>query len=209
MNIISHRGYWKNIKEKNCLVAFERSLFLNFGIEVDIRDYRDELVISHDLPSENSPKLSLLFEIYRKNIHKPLIALNIKSDGLQKILKKQLEKFQIVNYFIFDASVPDSINFIKAGINTFTRQSEYENSPSFYELAKGVWLDEFYSSWIDEHTLNFHSNNGKDICIVSPELHKRDRHIGWKKYKKIIYKNPKIKLTICTDYPLEARNYFG
>ena len=57
------------------MVAFERSLFLDFGIEVDIRDYKGDLVISHDLPSENSPKLALLLEIYSKNIHKPFIAM--------------------------------------------------------------------------------------------------------------------------------------
>lgn len=208
MNIIAHRGYWNNINEQNSLEAFERSLSLDFGIEVDIRDYRSELVISHDLPNENSPKLSQLLDIYSKKENKPLIALNVKSDGLQHNLKMKLDKYKINNYFIFDASVPDAINFIKLKMKTFTRQSEYESTPAFYKLAEGVWLDEFYSSWIDEETLNFHHKNGKKICIVSPELHKRDRDVGWKKYKKIIFKNPRISFSLCTDYPFEARNYF-
>lgn len=209
LNIISHRGYWKNINEKNSLLAFERSLSLNFGIEVDIRDYKSKIVISHDLPNINSPKLSELLDIYSREKNKPFIALNIKSDGLQQDLKTALDKYKINNYFVFDSSVPDAINFIKSGMKTFTRQSEYENSPAFYELAEGVWLDEFHSSWIDEETLNFHYNNGKKVCIVSPELHGRDMEIGWKTYKKIFFKNPKINISLCTDYPLEARKYFG
>ena len=38
MEIISHRGYWKNVEEKNSSKAFKNSFDLNFGTETDLRD---------------------------------------------------------------------------------------------------------------------------------------------------------------------------
>jgi len=40
MLVISHRGYWKELAEKNRPIAFERSFALGFGTETDIRDYK-------------------------------------------------------------------------------------------------------------------------------------------------------------------------
>ncbi len=38
MQILSHRGYWKSIKEKNSFIAFERSFLAMHGVETDLRD---------------------------------------------------------------------------------------------------------------------------------------------------------------------------
>lgn len=38
MIIISHRGFWKNIEEKNSIKAFERSFINSYGLETDLRD---------------------------------------------------------------------------------------------------------------------------------------------------------------------------
>ena len=35
--ILSHRGYWLQTEEKNSRKAFERSFFMGFGTETDIR----------------------------------------------------------------------------------------------------------------------------------------------------------------------------
>lgn len=208
MQIISHRGFWSHQNEQNNLKAFENSLLLGFGIEVDIRDFKGDIAISHDLANEESLKLRSLLELYKNYNNKFTLAFNIKSDGLSTILKNYLSLFQIKNYFIFDASVPDSLNYINLGITTFTRQSEYEISPNFYDLAQGVWLDEFYSSWISEKILNLHKQNNKKICIVSPELHNREYKLEWQKYKKILHEVNPDDVFLCTDYPLEAKIFF-
>jgi hypothetical protein len=206
--VISHRGYWLHKKEQNSLKAFKKSLSLGFGAEIDVRDYRGNLVVSHDIAGENNLKLSILLDFYSTCNNQPTLAFNIKSNGLQNKLKDQLKNFNIKNYFIFDASIPDAIEFINLGMNTYTRQSEYETSPSFYDLADGVWLDEFNSNWIDEDILKFHYKNGKKICIVSPELHGRDHNLNWEKLRKILVENPDMHITICTDYPLNAKEFF-
>src|SRR4051812_29289928 len=125
MQIISHRGYWKNASEKNQVIAFERSFRLNFGTETDLRDRDGEIVISHDIADKNAMTLDAFLLMY-KNINPKLpLALNIKADGLQSILKEKIEQAEIENYFVFDMSVPDMIGYLNHKISFFSRQSEY------------------------------------------------------------------------------------
>ena len=50
MIILSHRGYWLNMSEKNTETAFRRSFAAGIGTETDVRDCARQLVISHDMP---------------------------------------------------------------------------------------------------------------------------------------------------------------
>ncbi|ECR1906796.1 hypothetical protein FW619_02655 [Campylobacter jejuni] len=210
MKILSHRGYWKNKQEKNSITAFNRSFLNSYGLETDLRDMGGGIVVSHDMASENCLKLEDFFKLYKKyNTNLPL-ALNIKADGLQIPLKKLIQKYKITNYFVFDMSVPDALLYIDLNFNVFTRQSEYEKEPSFYDKACGIWMDEFYSHWIDKNTIKKHIDNGKSVCIVSSELHKRDYKKEWQEYKQIEKElHIQEQLMICTDYPDEARRFFN
>lgn len=207
MKIMSHRGYWKTLREKNSLKAFERSFSLGFGTETDIRDYCGHLVISHDIPDESCMRVNTVFEVYLQiNASLPL-ALNIKADGLQQELKKLLLQYGIENYFVFDMSVPDGLVYLKNEINTFTRQSEYEVSPAFYEEAKGVWIDCFLDEWVTERVISQHLAYGKQVCLVSPELHKRDHRPFWQKLVGMAVAAD-ARLMLCTDYPEDAKEWF-
>ena len=208
MRILSHRGYWKETKDKNKTIAFERSFSLGFGTETDIRDYKGELVISHDIADKNSILVKEFFEVYKKyNSNLPL-ALNIKADGLQLKLKKLLAEYDIDNYFVFDMSVPDGLQYLTQDIKAFTRESEYEKIPSFYNKSYGVWLDEFKEHWINKDTIKRHIDKSKQICIVSPDLHKREYTNEWKHYKEIEKELGINNLMMCTDYPEQAKEFF-
>ncbi|MCX2718539.1 hypothetical protein [Lentiprolixibacter aurantiacus] len=209
--IISHRGYWKINSEKNTVKAFERSFSLGFGTETDIRDYKGELVISHDMPNPNTNHLSVkdFFSIYNSYNKTLLLALNIKADGLQEPLNDIIKEYDIRNYFVFDMSVPDAIGYHKYNINTFTRESEYENPPSFYEQAKGVWMDEFQDSWIETSLIQRHVDSNKQVCIVSPELHGRTYEDKWEKYRGRVNFNSNKHIHLCTDVPELAKEYFN
>lgn len=209
MVILSHRGYWQEPFEKNQKVAFERSFSLGFGTETDIRDYRGELVISHDIASEHAMQLTQMLEIYKMYDDTLFLALNIKSDGLQLPLKEMLHRYGIKNYFVFDMSVPDGLGYIRERMNPFTRQSEYEKDPSYYENAVGIWLDEFQGHWISDEVIAEHLKHGKKICIVSPDLHKRDYSVEWQHYKMIENKLGVGHIMLCTDHPERAREYFN
>lgn len=208
MIILSHRGYWKETQEKNLPIAFERSFSLGFGTETDIRDYKGELVISHDIADENCISVKEMFEVYNKYDNTLSLALNIKADGLQLKLKKLLEEYKIENYFVFDMSIPDGLGYLKQNIKAFTRESEYEKVPSFYEEACGIWLDEFQCHWITKEVIEKHMKNNKKICIVSPDLHKREYEKEWQHYKEIEEELGIDNLMICTDFPEIAKEFF-
>lgn len=208
MIILSHRGAWQSSEEKNSINAFHRSFQLSFGTETDIRDYKGELVISHDIPNENNITLQEFLEIYNQYDKFLPLALNIKADGLQDKLKVLFEQYNIENYFVFDMSVPDGMIYVKEKLTAFTRHSEYENPPAYYEFANGVWLDQFNNDWITEEVIIHHLKNRKKICIVSPELHKRNNKQFWEKLKAMRSQIDTSEIMLCTDYPEEARMYF-
>lgn len=205
--ILAHRGYWKTPEEKNSLEAFERSFTMGWAVEMDIRDYQGRLVISHDIANKSSANLEDLFRRYRTINSNVLLALNIKADGLQVLLKVLIEKYQLTNYFVFDMSVPETLIYLKKGFNIFTRQSDYETNPSFYKEAKGIWVDCFVLDWIDERTIRGHLEQNKRVCLVSPDLHKREHLSFWRKIANMTIAGDS-RLMICTDYPEEARSFF-
>ena len=207
IEIIAHRGYWKSKKESNTIEAFEKAFSINISIETDIRDYEKKLVIAHDLPNVDSSNLELVFSRYNKYSCSGTLAINIKSCGLASTLRAILKQFNITNYFVFDMAVPDIINYIKEDLNFYTRQSEYELHPSFYEQAKGVWLDSFNKIWYDEVIINSHLLNNKRIAFVSPELHNRDHIELWEFIKRNKF-HLSNKLILCTDLVDQAIKYF-
>ncbi len=208
MIILSHRGFWKAEHEKNSLAAFERSLLSGFGTETDLRDYKNELVVSHDIADESSARLSSFIEMYRNVNNNLPLALNIKADGLQVKLKQLLKKYDVENYFVFDMSVPDTLIYLKYDYNVFTRQSEYEREPVLYKECCGVWLDEFNIHWVTRDVIGQHVDSGKKVCIVSPELHKREYRREWEDYRKIERRLGINDIMLCTDHPEEAREFF-
>jgi glycerophosphoryl diester phosphodiesterase len=215
MKVISHRGYWESNRDQNTAASFRKSIANGFGIETDIRDLMGELVISHDLPKHGALTFNAFLKLHRESTGStelPL-ALNIKCDGLQALVKRSLEEHSIRNYFLFDMSVPDMLLWSRAGLRFFTRQSELEPTPSMYQEAAGVWMDCFFGDWIDGDSINKHIRNGKQVCVVSPELHKRP-HLGfWGALKQMDAIKRHLAqedgaLMLCTDFPDEAREHF-
>ena len=211
MQIISHRGFWRDSAEKNKINAFERSFNLGFGTETDIRDFNGELVISHDIPNSSIQELLYVddfFKLYKSTGNNLPLALNIKSDGLQEMLQNLIIKYDISNYFVFDMSIPDTLGYMKRDINYFSRQSEFEIMPSLYKECKGVWLDEFTNHWITPEIIKNHLEINKLVCIVSPELHGRNNIQEWLNYKNFITNQFSDNLILCTDNPEDAKKYF-
>lgn len=207
MQIIAHRGFWLYPSEKNTSIAFARALDHGFGIETDFRDLNGELVVSHDLPGEDAMPIREFVNLYVAACKDGMMALNIKADGLQFLVKKMVEDSKMHNYFAFDMSVPDMRGYFSEGIPTFTRLSEYEQAPSFLDESTGVWLDAFEGEWYDLSIINRLFEKHKQVAIVSPELHGRSQHNLWNFLKtNQLHHNPLISL--CTDFPLEAKEYF-
>jgi len=141
MIIISHRGFWREKEEKNSSTAFDRSFSLNFGTETDIRDFNGDLVISHDIANKTCLTLTEFLKIYKsKNTNLPL-ALNIKSDGLHKKLYNFLKAHSILNYFVFDMSIPDTIMYLEEDMNVLLDKVNTNLIHLFMkELQESGWM---------------------------------------------------------------------
>ncbi|WNJ96495.1 hypothetical protein RND59_05195 [Vibrio ruber] len=210
MEIISHRGYWKTDIEKNTSVAFERSFKLGFGTETDVRDNNGILVISHDIPRGNEIYFSQFLQHYIDTKCKGTLAINIKSDGLHDLIHKDLKKYNIDKYFIFDMSIPDTVVAFNYSLKVFSRYSEYENKTPLWDKSDGIWYDNFFTDEFDGSLLEDLISSGKKVCIVSAELHKRDYESQWSNINllnnKSLYSN---NLILCTDFPVLAQEYFN
>lgn len=213
MNIrpICHRGWWLNSIEQNTEQAFHRAFKAGLGVETDLRDYCGQIVISHDLATSECMSFRHFLDIYCSYKTQPVLALNIKSDGLYGLLKSELEEMGVANYFVFDMSVPDLLIYRKHEMKYFTRISEFEDSPSAYEAAEGVWLDQFESNWVNCEEICRHLDAGKIPCIVSPELHHREYKNAWDDYKdlEVMCSDKDAIAYICTDFPQELQAFFN
>ncbi len=206
LKIIAHRGFWKTNNQQNQLASFENALINGYGIETDVRDLDNQLVVSHNPPGSDALKLHLLLTRLHRNItlRSPL-AINIKSCGLAASLNKLLNRHKINDYFVFDMAIPDTIEYLQLGLNVFLRLSEYEPLPDL-DGYQGIWIDQFHSQWFDQVLINTLLETEKSICFVSPELHNHPQRRLWDLIKE--YKT-NDKVLVCTDYPDQLKAHLN
>ena len=144
-----------------------------FGIEVDVTNYADKLVLAHDpfIEGEN-------FESFIKNFKHRFIIINIKTEGIEYKILEILKKFKIKKYFFLDCSFPMIFklgSYKKTKVNLAVRYSKYESIETVlkvHNFCKWVWID-----CLDKK-IEFKKNKNLYLdkyhsCIVSPELHNR------------------------------------
>jgi glycerophosphoryl diester phosphodiesterase len=203
MNIICHRGYWKNPAEKNTFTAFKRGYELGLGTETDIRDHKGKLVISHDPATGDCIPFSEYLAFTPKEL--PL-ALNVKADGIAKMAKIELENSGHENFFFFDMSIPDMYSYLKLDLPVALRLSEVEAwTPQLAKNIKYIWLDAFQSTWYSTEDIKKLLAKNLHIMIVSAELHGREYHSQWQLLEQF---KDQSNLTLCTDYPEQALQKF-
>jgi len=221
--------------EENALSSMDARFRDGFGVETDLRaDSRaDEagILISHNPPVKGGgySTLAEVFGLYNKHKTGGCLALNIKDAGLQDRLKPMLDQYGIANYFTFDGANPDVLVDGKSGITAFGRESEIEpfnaahavHPLSNYPSIKGVWLDNFDPNpWISKDVIARHFQNGKDVCIVSCELHPWARGDAsetvlryWTQYRAALRdlraSYPDRRMMICTKMPSFAFSFFN
>lgn len=204
MIVLSHRGFWRDAAEKNQPVAFHRSFDAGFGTETDLRDHAGRLVIAHDMPCGREPTLEVFLAMLGGR-DLPL-AINIKADGLGAGLLAAMAGRG--NWFTFDMAVPDMLAQIRMGLPVFTRSSEFEPVPPLYDQVRGVWADDFSGGWQTPAKIRAFLADGKQVCLVSPELHGRDAAPLWSALLADGLGDAP-GLMLCTDRPDAAAAFFG
>lgn len=208
MKILAHRGYWKAEDEKNSPHALRTALEKGYGFESDVRDHMGRMVISHDIAGPSCQDAEEVFRWLAEYGDRYCFAINIKADGLKNLLQDFVRKYRIGNYFLFDMSVPQMVEFAEMGLRFFSRQSEYETEPVMYGQAVGIWIDGFQGhEWITERLVGGYLASGKEVCLVSPDLHgNTDYRDFWAKLAG--WDIDFSRVLLCTDYPDEAKAFF-
>lgn len=208
--ILAHRGLWDEKNKPNSIDALLGAWKEGFGIETDLRDLGQRIVISHDIPAGDEIHLDELIPLLAGigSSTGQTFAANIKADGLEKLLK-ELE-WGNIEYFTFDMSFPTLYKLNQFKIPTSIRISEFE--PEDQMLAKTFsitkyWLDSFTFDWFLESERLPWSNPYAEVFVVSPELHNRDPEQVWAWTKRMILEGHNVKL--CTDTPFEFEEYIN
>lgn len=198
-----HSLLFKKTKDLGSLTSLQRALENNVGVEIDLRDYRTHPTID----GKTTPLRDFLKMYDKQGKHLP-VALNIKTCGLVPTLKELLKSHALENYFCHNMSVPEMVVYAAAGLKFFTRQSEIERECVMYEDAAGVLLDAFFDDWFGADVVLKHLDAGKNVAIVSPEIHGRSPEKTWN-----LLKDNKLYLQdnvyLITENIDDARTFFG
>jgi hypothetical protein len=212
--IIAHRGLWKPPNKGNSIQEIVEAFSAGFGIEFDIRDFRGKIAVAHDPISDNPILLKELLSFLNHNFvtePKPIVALNVKSDGLLDLFSEDENRMlSNLNHFFFDMSVPESVKYAKHNRILATRVSELEPLRDGSNLSPREinWVDGFYENWwVNLPPEKIFSEKTKICILVSPEIHGREHLQTWEWAKRNIAQGFDIRL--CTDYPVEALRFLN
>lgn len=213
-HILAHRGCWGRSEEKNTDRALLKAFHLGFGLETDLRDWNGEIVISHDPPTSNERGEDLLSfdwlaRSYAEMRCKGVLALNVKADGLAHRIHQTCRVYGITDYFVFDMSVPDSLQYMSSELPVFVRDSEYESPERFANRRyAGVWCDNFTGEHNQLFAISTAIKANKIPAVVSPELHGRQHFDFWAQLKSK-FASELETIYLCTDFPEQAKKFYG
>lgn len=209
--ILAHRGLWDETVVGNSAQAIKAAIEAGYGVETDIRDHRGVVVISHDPPvGDQYMTLDELISFFTAKKSESILAINVKSDGLASMMSRTKigRKYIENNLFFFDMSIPDTLLYCKEQLPVYARESEYETADALAGFHCGVWLDNFTGNFSQVSVCEKYILQNTRVCIVSPELHKRDHLEFWIELRASgVTESPLVSL--CTDFPSEAFEFFS
>jgi hypothetical protein len=160
----------------------------NAGVEIDIRDFQNNLILQHD-PFIGGELLEPFLKKFGDR--KGNLILNIKSERIEFKIKELLEKYKIENYFFLDSSFPMIVNLLNQNETKIAiRYSEYEKEDTILNLAgkiDWIWIDCFSKIPGDSSIYKKFKKLGFKLCFVSPELQGQSNKI--KEYKDYFIEN--------------------
>lgn len=141
IQVICHRGWWEEISEQNTLVAFQRALDNGLGFELDVRDDRGRLIVSHD-PTDH-PTLWFDGILRLMEGREEAILVNVKSCGLVPLFSRIK---RLKNLIFFDVPEEEEIEYREMGFSVHWR------------------------SFCRHHIINAHNDEYCDV-FISPEVY--------------------------------------
>jgi len=167
----------------------------DYGVEVDLRDYGNRLILQHD-PFKDGED----FEDYLKHYNHSTMIMNIKSERIEFRVLELIKKYKIKKYFFLDSSFPMIYQLSEQGEkNIALRFSEFEGLETIINMKdriNWVWVDCFRTFPIAKNSYKTLTDIGLKLCLVSPDLQNRENEI--KPYIEIL-QNSKFEMdAVCS-----------
>jgi hypothetical protein len=157
-------------------IADLRELPREFGVEIDLRDSGDRLIVVHDPFSDGGD-----FEEYLQEYHHGTMILNIKSERIEHRVLEMIAKADVKSYFFLDSSFPMISVLTEQGEkNVALRFSEFEGLDTVFNMQSKVgwvWVDCFTHLPINCDIYSRLKAAGFKLCLVSPDLVGRQEEI--------------------------------
>jgi len=151
-------------------VAHLATVPIDHGVEVDLRDHDDRVVLQHD-PFRGAGGED--FETYLENYCHRFIVLNVKSERIEHRVLELMHQHRVEDYFLLDCSFPMIRTLAMQGERRIaSRFSEYEPLENVLALAgmiDWVWVDCFSKMPLTPESYAAMKVHFK-LCVVSPEL---------------------------------------
>jgi glycerophosphoryl diester phosphodiesterase len=198
-----------------------RALEGGFGLETDLRrDAGGAFYISHDAhPRTPANSLEAYSKLFAQHPNAEL-AINVKELGYEPALVELMNSGKLGKrgfYFDFELLEPATPGAAQRKIKSLpgaqsvrmaSRLSDRKETLSqcLSIPAEVVWADEFDALWLTAKEAEAVRSAGRRLFVISPELHGFDtaaRKRRWADFKAWGVDG------VCTDYALEAREFFG
>ncbi|MEY8198008.1 MAG: phosphatidylinositol-specific phospholipase C/glycerophosphodiester phosphodiesterase family protein [Colwellia sp.] len=157
-------------------IAELKDLPNEYGVELDLRDYGDRLILQHDPFMDGED-----FDEYLKHYKHGTLILNIKSERIEHKVIELLNKYGLTNYFFLDSSFPMIKLLSSQGEKKCAvRYSEFEGLDTVLAMTgkiDWVWVDCFSKLPLDSKSFDKLKSAGFKLCLVSPELQGRPQNI--------------------------------
>ncbi len=174
-----------------------RALPREYGVELDIRDFGDGLVLSHDPFVDGEP-----LEPYLAEYQHGTLILNIKSERVEHRVLELLQKYQLQDYFFLDSSFPMIYLLSKQGEKRMAlRFSQFEGMDTLKAMqgkVDWVWVDCFTELPLTQALYQEIKALGYKLCLVSPELQGRAEDL--EKYRDYLRSEGIVFNAICTKH---------
>ncbi len=206
---------------ENSPAACARALAEGFGLETDLRrDASGAFYISHDAAPRSPANALEQFTALFRNHPGACLAINVKELGYEPALVELMHSGQLgarAFYFDFELLEPQAPGSAQRKIKSLPNGKNVRLASRLSDRheplaqclaipAEIVWADEFDRLWLTENEARKINEAGRSLYVISPELHGFDHAAmkrRWHDFKAWGVDG------ICTDYPLEAREFFG
>lgn len=213
-------------KDGKIIIIHDQNLKNNFGIDISVGELDYTKLVREDnkcrdlIPDfENFIKTSINM-LGRGQV----IALHMKDHDDENLIYKTCEiitKYKLEKrVFIFDILLTDikrlKNHYPKCNIGISVGENNYSSTVYTLEDVKPyikfidiIWADEWSKGLYMKDFFGYCDRIEKDVYVVSPELHKSEKH-PFAHRPKTLWDNisPFIFKGICTDFPEKARNFF-